>query len=713
MCGNITIPYPFGVEDGCFFNEHTDNHTYFKIRCINNVPIHGKNFEVIQISLEANEIRMNAYTSATCYSGSKQDQSFISSLSLRKFRISGTKNALVVMGYNTYGWFSGIRKGKRYDTGCMTICNDYEDVVDGDCNGIGCCEASLPDGITGMNITIGSFQNLIPVNFNACSAAFAIAKDAFKFRKSDLNNTFEHYNNSKVPVVYNWGIGYKSCADARADDEFLCKNNTQCDDSGDQVGYRCNCKKGFSGNPYLPQGCTDMNECSNGGINACEKPEYCVNTVGGYQCRCPKGYHGNATKHNPCIPTTSSKRWLMPVLVTAGVGLVIITILVIGFIWHWKRGQRQLKEMQQRCFRQNGGEILNQLQNGSEVLGIFTLQQLANATNNFSVKNIVGRGGFGIVYKGFLSNNFVAIKKSIKVDPDQVKQFVTEILMLSKIKHKHVVKLLGCCLEDEVPLLVYEFINNATLYHHLHSDTRATTLTWSIRLQIASEVADALCHLHHGLDNQCIIHRDMKTMNILLDDTYTAKVADFGASRLVAFDQRRVSLKMIGTWGYLDPEYMQTCELTEKSDVYSFGVVLLELLTRKKVVSDDRPEKERFLSNHFFVKVNEGHLRHILDKNIEWNESTFKEAEQVANLAKSCLKYKGEDRPTMEDVSRELKGMTENITHPWKKDVDPQIREDCESLISSTERSDNVCCSSGNDSTIYHSSLKSSLEIEK
>ncbi|CAO2838242.1 unnamed protein product [Amaranthus hypochondriacus] len=649
-CGNLTIPYPFGVEDGCFYKDHTDNHTHFKIRCNNNVPIHGKNFEVIQISLEPNEIRMKTYTSAACYRGGKRQGSNKGSVNLYKFRISGTKNVLVGMGCDTYVWFSGKRKGKRYDTGCMTICNDFDDVVDGDCNGIGCCEASLPDGISDMTTTIGSYYSHSHVNFNPCSAAFAIAKDTFKFHKSDLTYTIQHYRNNTVPVVFNWGIGNKSCADARADDDFLCKNNTECDDSEDQVGYRCNCKKGFSGNPYLPQGCT-------------------------------------------------------------GIGAVIITILVIGFIWHWKRGQRQLKEMQKRCFRQNGGDILKRLlyENGSDLLTIFTLQDLAKATNNFSVKNIVGKGGFGIVYKGFLSHNPVAIKKSIKVDPDQVDQFVNEILTLSKIKHDNVVRLLGCCLEDEVPLLVYEFINNATLYRHLHDDTKAITLTWSRRLQIAFEVADALCHLHHEL-TQRIVHRDMKTMNILLDHKYTAKVADFGASRLVPFDQRRVSLKMLGTWGYLDPEYMQTCELTEKSDVYSFGVVLLELLMRKEVVSEERPEKERFLANHFFVKMNEGHLRHILDKNIEWNESTLKEAEQVANLAKSCLKYRGVDRPTMKEISTELRGMLGNITHPWKKD-DSQIREDCESLISSIERSDNGGCNSGNDSTMCNLSLKSSLEI--
>ncbi|CAO2838243.1 unnamed protein product [Amaranthus hypochondriacus] len=709
-CGNITIPYPFGVEDGCFYKDHTDNHTHFKIRCINNVPIHGKNFEVIQISLEPNEIRMKTYTSAACYSGGKPQQSRTGSVRMKKFRISGTKNVLVGMGCDTYVWFSGNRKGKRYDTGCMTICSDYEDVVDGVCNGIGCCEASLPDGITGMTTTIGSFSNHTSLNFNPCSAAFAIAKDTFKFHKSDLNYTIEHYRNNTVPVVYNWGVGSKNCADARADKSLLCINNAECDDTGDQVGYRCNCKKGFSGNPYLPQGCTDINECRNGGINDCEKVEYCVNTVGGYECRCPKGYHGNATTDHPCIPTISSnsKPWLIPVLATAGVGVVIISMLVFGFIWHWKRGRRQLKEMQERCFRQNGGEVLKHLlsENGSD-LTIFTMQDLANATNNYSKKNIVGKGGYGIVYKGVLSNNLVAIKKSIKVDPDQVIQFANEIVMLSKIKHHNVVKLLGCCLEDEVPLLVYEFINNATLYRHLNDDTKANALTWSMRLQIAYEVADALRHLHHELA-QRIIHRDMKTMNILLDHTYTAKVADFGASRLVPFDQQRVSFNMIGTWGYLDPEYMQTCELTEKSDVYSFGVVLLELLTRKKVVSEERPEKERFLANHFFVKVAEGRLRDILDRNIDWNESTFEQAEQVANLAKYCLKYKGEDRPTMEEVSMELRGMMGYITHPWKKD-DSQIREDCEYLISSIARSDNGASSSGIDSTTYNSSLMSSF----
>ncbi|CAN1786741.1 Wall-associated receptor kinase 5, partial [Linum perenne] len=290
---------------------------------------------------------------------------------------------------------------------------------------------------------------------------------------------------------------------------------------------------------------------------------------------------------------------------------------------------------------------------GRNTARIFTEQELNLATNNFNKSMEVGRGGFGVVYKGTLSSSdaaTVAIKKSMAIDRTQIHQFVNEIIVLSQIHHPNAVKLLGCCLETTVPLLVYEFITNGTLFQHLHSTDFKGSLPWDTRLRIAIETASALAHMH----SVQIIHRDVKSANILLDDSFTAKVADFGVSRLVPFDQDQISTLVQGTLGYMDPEYFQSGILTEKSDVYSFGVLLAELLTGKMAISSEC--KEKSLALHFLCSLKEEYLMEILEYRIK-EEGDVKEVSKVANVARSCLKLEGEQRPSMKTVLDELQAL--------------------------------------------------------
>nr|POF09524.1 putative wall-associated receptor kinase-like 16 [Quercus suber] len=290
------------------------------------------------------------------------------------------------------------------------------------------------------------------------------------------------------------------------------------------------------------------------------------------------------------------------------------------------------------------------------------MKELKKATNDYDETLIIGQGGFGTVYKGILSNNrIVAIKKSKIGDESQIEQFINEVIVLSQINHRNVVKLLGCCLETQVPLLVYEFIPNGTLFEYIHDESKVSTISWETRLRIASETAGALSYLHSAASPP-IIHRDVKSSNILLDSTYTAKVSDFGASKLVPLDQTQLATLVQGTLGYLDPEYMQTSQLTEKSDVYSFGVVLVELLTGKKALSFDRPEDERSLATYFLSFSKDNRLFEVLEKHIA-NEGNVEQLKEVANLAKMCLRLKGEDRPTMKEIATKLEDLTKMEKH--------------------------------------------------
>ncbi|KAM1422462.1 hypothetical protein ACFX13_004676 [Malus domestica] len=349
-------------------------------------------------------------------------------------------------------------------------------------------------------------------------------------------------------------------------------------------------------------------------------------------------------------------------------------LLLLSGSWiYWGMQRRKFLKLKEKYFKENGGLLLQQKiasQGGSvETTKIFTAEELEKATNNYHESGILGEGGYGIVYKGILAadnNKVVAIKKSKICVLTQKEQFVNELLVLSQINHRNVVRLLGCCLELEVPLLVYEFVAHGTLFEHIHGKKRkGSSFSLELRLKIAAETAGALAYLHSSAMMQ-IIHRDVKATNILLDENYTVKVSDFGASRLIPLDQAQLATLVQGTIRYLDPEYFLTSQLTDKSDVYSFGVVLMELLTSKLALDSDRPGADRSLARFFVCLMEEDRLNEILDDDM-LNERNIETLKTVANLAKRCVMVKGEDRPTMKEVAMELEGMRITEKHPWGK----------------------------------------------
>ncbi|GMH25981.1 hypothetical protein Nepgr_027824 [Nepenthes gracilis] len=250
----------------------------------------------------------------------------------------------------------------------------------------------------------------------------------------------------------------------------------------------------------------------------------------------------------------------------------------------------------------------------------------------------------------------VAIKKSKLMEESQLEQFINELVILSNINHRNIVKLLGCCLETEIPLLVYEFIPNGTLFQHIYDPIEEFPLTWKKRLQISTDVAAALAYLQSA-SSIPIYHRDVKSSNILLDSRFRAKVSDFGTSRSITIDQTHLSASNVGgTFGYLDPEYFQSHQFTNKSDVYSFGVVVVELLTGQRAIRLFEPEENRSLVSWFISYMEKSHLSDIVEGRVLM-EGKKEDILAVADLARRCLHFDGKHRPTIKEAAKELEAV--------------------------------------------------------
>jgi len=303
--------------------------------------------------------------------------------------------------------------------------------------------------------------------------------------------------------------------------------------------------------------------------------------------------------------------------------------------------------------------------------------EIRRATDNFNAKKLIGKGGFGKVYKGTLRNGMkVAVKRSEAGHGQGLHEFQTEIMVSSQIRYRHLVSLIGYCDERSEMILVYEFMEKGSLRDHLyHTDgssqklSSLSELSWMLRLEICIGAAKGLDYLH--TQARRILHRDVKSTNILLDKDYVAKVADFGLSKSGPPDPDQCTMAVKGSVGYLDPEYFNTVKLTEKSDVYSFGVVLFEVLCARPPIDNALPMEEGYLPEWAMQLDREGQLENIIDP-VLVGKIKPGSLRKFSETAVKCLKQNSTERPSMREVVYDLiyaKQLQETATYKEQHEV--------------------------------------------
>ncbi|EOA33654.1 hypothetical protein CARUB_v10019823mg [Capsella rubella] len=684
-CGGIEIPYPFGVGKGCYLEK------WYEITC-NTSSTSGKlvpflsviNKEVVGISLwnrnddihnisgnySSVSIR-NQITSMGCSSDGEELTGSLLNLTGTPFYVT-RRNTLIGLGCDNTASLTNVEpsivqcksscniKPHTPTQGYLALaachneygynsedCYEKSTVTETSYNGIRFCAASMYGNIIPQVVGV-RIEN---TTTRGCKVAF-FTIEAYSL-SSDLDPQ-RAYARGYSTVELGWFIytanhSYVESLGCYTVNEYFSPTyyrsngdlrSCECDYNVSLNYASCGCTRGFRGNPYSLGGCKDINECQQEGYDGAHfycRGGRCVNSYGSYECR--------YTNHRP---------------LAIGLGTSFGSLIFVGGIyWLYKiiRKQRRINQ-KKKFFKRNGGLLLQQQLTSTEgkveTTKVFSSRELEKATENFSSNRILGQGGQGTVYKGMLvDGRIVAVKKSKVVDEDKLEEFINEVVILSQINHRNIVKLLGCCLETKVPVLVYEFVPNGNLFEHLHDDSDDNTMaTWKVRLRIAIDIAGALSYLHSSASSP-IYHRDVKSTNIMLDEKYRAKVSDFGTSRSVTVDHTHLTTVVSGTVGYVDPEYFQSSQFTEKSDVYSFGVVLAELITGEKSISFFRSQENRTLATYFITKMKENKLFDIIDARIR-DDCMLSQVTAAAKVARKCLNLKGRKRPSMREVLMEL-----------------------------------------------------------
>ncbi|KAI5060574.1 hypothetical protein GOP47_0024994 [Adiantum capillus-veneris] len=362
----------------------------------------------------------------------------------------------------------------------------------------------------------------------------------------------------------------------------------------------------------------------------------------------------------PAPPSKKSSTGAIVGGAVAGILVVAIAICIVVYCSCFKKKPPVQKDPKVNVPREGGVEI-NQIYEYSVpnkampklAVQEFSFEEIKLATNDFRTK--LGQGGFGPVYKGCLQDGrFVAIKVASNAADQGTKEFVNEVDLLSRIHHKNLVGLLGFCNEQKL-VLVYEFMSSGSLFDCLHDPyAMASPLPWRTRLRIMVDAAQGFDYLHNGC-NPRIIHRDIKSSNILLNDKMEAKISDFGISRdYIRSETGAPPTTLMGSMGYMDPEYMSSMKLTEKVDVYSFGVLLFEVVSGQTAIFKDNFHQPTNIVEWARASINRGVIDDIVDLSLH-GQFDVQSVWKVADVALACVDIPSSKRPKMSEVYNELR----------------------------------------------------------
>ncbi|PKU68644.1 Receptor-like serine/threonine-protein kinase SD1-8 [Dendrobium catenatum] len=373
---------------------------------------------------------------------------------------------------------------------------------------------------------------------------------------------------------------------------------------------------------------------------------------------------------------SSKKKYIVAVVIPLGLAFIIFSCCGIYTI--------RKKRKQSVAYGYATESIRKEME-----LPVFDMSVIELATNNFSEGNKLGQGGFGPVYKGHLEDGQeIAVKRLFKYSVQGLDEFMNEVMLIAKLQHRNLVRLLGCCIQGEERLLIYEYMPNKSLDSFIFDKAISSQLGWQKRFDIILGIARGLLYLHQD-SRLKIIHRDLKVSNILLDKELNPKISDFGLARIVGGDQMQESTqKVVGTFGYMSPEYAMHGIFSVKSDVYSFGVIILEILTGKKNRVVDLNESHVSLAGHAWTLWSENKSLELVDEELKnsYHEQEVLRCMQVGLL---CVQEGSEDRPTMASVVLMLG--SETMTLPQPKRPGFYLNDDSE--VPDLSMSDHVDCS--------------------